>query len=184
MGTRSTPVKRGSRSDACPIRIYRRPRLRTLATAAALTFGSLAIPAAALADGAIDPNFNGTGYHLGTPAEGIVLAGAVNRVATVVQADGKIVVGGQSSSSGFMTLVRYNLDGSRDTSFNNGTGIVERQFAGTPTTAPGASGAQALTQDTAGNIYVAGFGGSQSQFVARYTPRASTARASSATHRT
>ena len=148
--------------------MYQRRRWRTFATAAALTLGSLAIPAAALADGAIDPNFNGTGYHLGTPAEGIVLGGSVTRVATVVQADGKIVVGGQSAS-GFMTLIRYNLDGSRDASFNNGTGIVERQFRGTPNGSPQGSGATAMTQDAAGNIYVAGFGGSQSEFVARYT---------------
>ncbi|HEY3612740.1 MAG TPA: delta-60 repeat domain-containing protein, partial [Gaiellales bacterium] len=139
-----------------------------------MSLGSLAIPAAALADGAIDPNFHGTGYHFGTtadlttPTDGIVLAGSVTRLGTVVQADGRIVVGGQSSD-GFMTLVRYNLDGSLDHSFNNGTGIVKQQFSGTPAGLPGTSGASALTQDSAGNIYVAGFGGSQSEFAARFT---------------
>ena len=148
--------------------MYRRRRWRTSAATLALTLGSLVIPAAALADGAIDPNFNGTGYRVSAPGDGLMLAGSVTRVATVVQSDGRIVVGGQSAS-GFMTLIRYNADGSRDNSFNNGTGIVERQFSGTPAGVPSASGALALTQDAAGNIYVAGFGGSQSQFVARYT---------------
>ena len=48
--------------------ISRRRRWRTCATTLALTLGSLAVPAAALADGQLDPAFNGTGYHLGTAA--------------------------------------------------------------------------------------------------------------------
>ena len=39
------------------------------ATTLALTLGSLALPAAALADGQLDPTYNGTGYHVGTVAE-------------------------------------------------------------------------------------------------------------------
>jgi hypothetical protein len=76
--------------------MYRRRRWRTCATTLALTLGSLTIPAAALADGAIDPNFNsGMGYRVSAPGDGLMLAGSVTRVATVVQSDGRIVVGGQ-----------------------------------------------------------------------------------------
>ena len=64
------PVNCGSRSDACPTRCHRRRRWRTLATTVALTLGSLAMPAAALADGQLDPAFNGTGYHVGTVGRG------------------------------------------------------------------------------------------------------------------
>ena len=93
--------------------MYRRRRWRTFATTLALTLGSLAIPAAALADGQIDPTFNGTGYHVGTVAEGTVFSNTDNRVPMVVQANGSIVVGG--SRGGAMTLIRYNLDGALDT---------------------------------------------------------------------
>ena len=44
----------------------------------------------------------------------------------IVQADGKIVAGG--SRGGLMTLVRYNVNGSIDTSFGSG-GFATRQFA-------------------------------------------------------
>ena len=84
----------------------------------------------------------------------------------IVQSDGKIVAGG--SRGGSMTLVRYNVNGTIDTSFGSG-GFATRQFAGTPTGSPGTSGAVAMTQDAAGNIIVAGFGGSQSMVVARFT---------------
>ena len=47
----------------------------------------------------------------------------------VMQADGKIVIGG--SRGGSMTLVRYNVDGSIDTTFGAG-GFATRQFGGTP----------------------------------------------------
>ena len=67
-----------------------------------------------------------------------------------------------------MTLVRYNVNGTIDTSFGSG-GFATRQFAGTPNGRPGTSGAVAMTQDAAGNIIVAGFGGSQSMVVARFT---------------
>jgi uncharacterized delta-60 repeat protein len=139
----------------------RRRRWRTFASTLALTLGSLAIPATALADGAIDPNFNGTGYAVGP-----LFSGQDNRVPMVIESDGKIVVGG--SSGGSMTLLRYNLDGSLDTTFGSG-GAAQRQFAGTPTGSVGTSGATAMTLDTNGDILVAGYGGSQSMFVARYT---------------
>ena len=129
--------------------MYRRRRgWRTVASTLALTLGSLAIPAAALADGLIDPNFNGTGYAVG-PA----FSGQDNRVPMVIEPDGKIVVGG--SAGGAMTLIRYNLDGSVDSTFGNG-GVAQRQITGTPNGAPGTSGATAMTLDTNGTILVAG----------------------------
>jgi uncharacterized delta-60 repeat protein len=140
----------------------RRRRWRTVASTLALTLGSLAIPATALADGLIDPNFNGTGYAVG-PA----FSGQDNRVPMVIEPDGKIVVGG--SAGGAMTLIRYNLDGSVDSTFGNG-GVAQRQITGTPNGSPGLSGATAMTLDTNGTILVAGYGGSQSMFVARYSP--------------
>ena len=161
-GERSTPVNCGSRSDACPNRcIDGDEGGAQFASTLALTLGSLAIPAAALADGLIDPNFNGTGYAVG-PA----FSGQDNRVPMVIEPDGKIVVGG--SAGGAMTLIRYNLDGSVDSTFGNG-GVAQRQITGTPNGAPGLSGATAMTLDTNGTILVAGFGGSQSMFVARYS---------------
>ena len=84
----------------------------------------------------------------------------------IVQGDGKIVAGG--SRGGFMTLVRYNVNGTIDTSFGSG-GFATQQFAGTPNGGPGTSGAVAMTQDAAGKIVVAGFGGSQSMVVARFS---------------
>ena len=92
--------------------ITRRRRWRTCATTLALTLGSLAVPAAALADGQLDPAFNGTGYHLGTAGEGTVFTNSDNRIPMIAQADGRIVVGG--SRGGLMTLVRYNANGTLD----------------------------------------------------------------------
>ena len=70
------------------------------------------LPAAALADGQLDTTFNGTGAHVGTAAENTIFNNVENRLPMVVQGDGKIVVGG--SRGGFMTLVRYNANGSID----------------------------------------------------------------------
>jgi len=146
--------------------ILRRRFRRACALTFAIGCAALAAPAAALADGQLDPSFNGTGYHVGTAGENLVFTNAENRIPMIVQSDGKIVAGG--SRGGFMTLVRYNLNGSIDTSFGSG-GFATQQFAGTPTGPPGASGAVAMTQDAGGNIIAAGFGGSQSMVVARFT---------------
>jgi uncharacterized delta-60 repeat protein len=150
--------------------ITRRRRWRTCATTLALTLGSLALPAAALADGQLDPAFNGTGYHLGTAAEGTVFTNSDNRIPMVVQTDaanaGKIVVGG--SRGGLMTLVRYNVNGTIDTTFGNG-GLATASIGGTPSQTSGNSGATAMTLDAAGNIIAAGYGGSQSMVVVRFT---------------
>ena len=157
--------------------IERGRRLRTLALTLALSVGSLAVPAAALADGGIDSTFNGSGYHFGSDGAGIDLDPVVDRVPTVrvpvvAQSDGKIVIGGRSADD-FMTLVRYNVDGSLDTTFGSG-GVVRQQFPVTPGTvanppALGPSGAVAMTQDASGNLLVAGIGGGASEFVARFS---------------
>ena len=146
--------------------ILRRRFRRACALTFAIGCAALAAPAAALADGQLDPSFNGTGYHVGTAGEGLIFTNVENRIPMIVQSDGKIVAGG--SRAGAMTLVRYNVNGTIDTSFGSG-GFATKQFAGTPTGAPGASGAVAMTQDAAGNIIAAGFGGSQSMVVARFT---------------
>ena len=146
--------------------IHHRRLRRAVALCLAAACAALAAPAAALADGQLDPAFNGTGYHVGSSAEGTLFDNVENRIPMVVQSDGKIVAGG--SRAGFMTLVRYNAGGSIDTSFGSG-GFVTRQFAGTPSGGVGSSGAVAMTLDPSGNIVVAGFGGAQSMVVARFS---------------
>jgi len=145
--------------------MFRRRRWRTFAATLALTLGSLVIPAAALADGQLDPAFNGTGFHVGTAAEGTLFNNTDTRIPMIVQANGSVVIGG--SRGGFMTLARYTAAGHLDTSFGT-NGFATAQFAGTPNSAPGNSGATAMTTDGSGNIIVAGFGASQSEFAARF----------------
>ena len=77
-------------------------------------------------DGTLDTSFNGTGKVITS-----VGSEAVAR-SVVVQADQKIVVAGYSVVSGNnwdFAVIRYNTDGSLDTSFN-GTGIVTANFGG------------------------------------------------------
>ncbi len=76
-------------------------------------------------DGSLDPSFDGDG-KLATGVGGISLAYAL-----AIQPDGKIVAGGiTSNGTNFdFALVRYNTNGSLDTSFN-GSGIVTTAFAG------------------------------------------------------
>ena len=146
--------------------MYRRRRWRTFATTLALTLGSLTIPAIAMADGQLDPAYNGgAGYRLGTGGE--MFSNIENRIPMVVQADGRIIAGGSRGNA--MTLVRYNVNGTIDTTFGpDGTGYVTRQYSGTAAGTLGNSGAVAMTLDGA-NIVVAGFGGSQSIFAARFS---------------
>ena len=160
----------GSRSDACPIRSTRRRRWRTFATTLALTLGSLAMPAAALADGQLDPAFNGTGYHVGTAAEGTVFANTDNRIPMVVQARRR-ASSSAAPRGGFMTLVRYNANGTHRHD-------VRRHGTGFATHAVRRHGRRRARQqrrhgDDArrrwADIIVAGFGGSQSMVVARFT---------------
>ncbi len=74
------------------------------------------------ADGSLDPSFAGDGIvttNLGARGYG-------NSVA--IQSDGKIVVAGTSNEN--LYVVRYNADGSLDTSFGGGDGIVTMDLGG------------------------------------------------------
>jgi len=111
-------------------------------------------------DGSLDITF-GTGGKVTTD-----LGGADNQArAMVLQNDGKIVVAGFAIVAGnydFM-IVRYNTDGSLDTTFN-GTGIVTTDFGGTDDFAY----AVAIQED--GKIVAAGHTSNGVIALARYNP--------------
>jgi uncharacterized delta-60 repeat protein len=71
-----------------------------------------------LADGTLDTSFNGTGVVV--TALGSIPGHDYDRLA--LQADGKIVVGGQSGSD--FALMRYNADGSPDAGFGSAGRVV------------------------------------------------------------
>jgi uncharacterized delta-60 repeat protein len=90
----------------------------------------------------------------------------------VIQADGKIVLGGYASgghSSGYdFALARYNANGSPDTAFGNG-GVATADFSGSD------DRIHAVTIDGNNNIVAAGntgagYGPSKNFAVARFTP--------------
>jgi uncharacterized delta-60 repeat protein len=149
-----------------PVAILTRERLRA-ATAAGVLLAALAGAAIAYADGALDPGFNGGAPRVGTNAQGLAWSTQSLRIPAVVQADGRIVVAGQSGSA--MTLARFNANGTLDTTYGTG-GFATARFAGTPAGSPGASAATALALDPSGDVLAAGFGGSQSMVVARFSP--------------
>ena len=70
------------------------------------------------ADGTLDTSFGG--------GDGVAFAGIVGRAeAMVLQADGKVVLSGYTTTGGYQVcLVRFNTDGSLDTSFGGGDGIA------------------------------------------------------------
>ena len=111
------------------------------------------------ADGSPDTSFGG--------GDGIVTTDlGVNEVGTtvVVQADGKILVGGHSDGAGTdFLVVRYNTDGSLDTSFGGGDGVVTTSFGGTAADIP-----TSLVVQPDGKIVVAGGGGNYDLAIARY----------------
>ena len=106
-------------------------------------------------DGSLDTTFNATGTKPGTVTTSIV--GSINDYANAlgIQSDGKIVVAGYSynGTKYNITLVRYNTDGSLDTTFN-ATGTKP----GTVTTSIGSidDEAHALVIQSDGKIVVAG----------------------------
>ena len=115
----------------------------------------------AVPDGSLDTGFNGTGEVITT---GLGPLGAAAR-GVAVQTDDRIVAAGVSHDnfSGAIALVRYNTDGSLDTSFN-GTGKV-----GTSVGSYSAAYATALQSD--GKIVIAGYtynSGATSFVLARY----------------
>ena len=113
------------------------------------------------ANGSLDTTFNGTGKV--TTAIG---SGGDDGYSVVVQSDGKIVVAGQAVIGGFndFALVRYNINGTLDTSFN-GTGKV------TTAIGSGDDAGQSVTVQADGKIVAAGYatiGGNTDLALVRY----------------
>ncbi|MER6187399.1 calcium-binding protein [Streptomyces sp. NPDC001652] len=80
-------------------------------------------------DGTPDSTFGGDGTVTANPAGPVLQEGGDGR-ALALQADGKIVVGGEVGSTRFdFALMRFNTDGSVDTGFD-GDGIVRTDFGG------------------------------------------------------
>jgi uncharacterized delta-60 repeat protein len=107
-----------------------------------------------LSAGALDPTFgNGAGYVITSLTNGID-----NGSAPLIQPDGKIIVPGPATtilkhgSSTVVSLVRYNPDGSLDTSFGNGGEVIG------PVTAYGDVTAALYPTATAPKIVVSGIG--------------------------
>lgn len=104
-------------------------------------------------DGSLDTTFGaaGTGFvitemngYLGESIESIM-----------VQPDGKIVVAGGADLEPKVGLVRYNSDGTLDTTFGGGDGIVKFRFASSPSTEWDTVTTAALQPD--GKILVGGY---------------------------
>jgi len=99
-------------------------------------------------NGSFDPSFGGVGYVTNTP----LLSDKAKDVA--IQADGKIVVAGDSTVTGDsdVTVMRLNANGTFDTSFN-ATGYIRTDL--------GSAGdlGEALQIQSDGKILVAGTGG-------------------------
>ncbi|HEY9369462.1 calcium-binding protein, partial [Streptomyces sp.] len=126
----------------------RRGRLGAAAFVAAMSL-VLGLPGvAAAAPGDLDPSFSNDGKVT------VDVANAEGNSDVLVQADGKIVTLG--SGSDFeqpydFILVRHNADGSRDTTFGGGDGVVFTDF-GTGSQ----DDARALVQDSDGKLVVVG----------------------------
>ena len=106
-----------------------------------------------LSDGSLDPTF-GTNGIVTTDLGGTDYAYGV-----AIQSDGKIVVAGQTGTD--FALVRYNTDGSLDTTFGS-NGWTTTDFGGTDC-------AYGVAMQSDGKIVVAGCSGSS--FALRVTPR-------------
>lgn len=112
-------------------------------------------------DGTLDPSFNGSGIVTTPIGDGGDLGQGV-----ALQPDGKIVVAGNSytGSCNAFAMVRYQGDGSLDTTFN-GTGKVVTPFAS------GDAGCSAIALQTDGKIVLVGtaYNGADYDFaLARY----------------
>lgn len=90
------------------------------------TIGAAPLASAGGGGSGLDPSFDGDGlttFNIGTQANDAWPADMG------IQADGKIVIAGESRGSGaVMALVRYNPDGSLDSSFD-GDGVVTTNFS-------------------------------------------------------
>ncbi len=114
-------------------------------------------------DGSLDTTFGGDGVVI-TP----VTAGTVTEMANSValQADGKLVVAGVGSGPDF-ALARFNVDGSLDTTFGGGDGVV------TTTVGAGFARDEALrvTVQGDGKIVVVGYVQNVSTFPPPFAPQ-------------
>jgi uncharacterized delta-60 repeat protein len=77
------------------------------------------------APGGLDPSFGGDGKVLTNLTPGFDFAGGV-----AIQGDGKIVAAGMAD--GRFGLVRYRVNGTRDTTFGGGDGWVATDFGDGP----------------------------------------------------
>ncbi|WP_037624563.1 DUF11 domain-containing protein [Streptomyces aureus] len=112
-------------------------------------------------DGTPDPTFGGDGSVTANPAGQTLQEGGDGR-ALALQPDGKIVVGGEVGTTAFdFALMRFNTDGSVDTTFD-GDGIVRTDFGDYDSV-------EGLAVQPDGKIVAAG--GSGARFaLARYLP--------------
>ena len=126
------------------------------------------------ADGSLDTTFGTDHDSSGSPDGYVTTAiGTHNDVANAValQSDGKIVVAGygNTASTTDIALVRYNANGSLDTTFG-----TDHDSSGNPdgyvtTTIGPSSIARAVAIQSDGKIVVAGYGNGGNFLVARYT---------------
>jgi len=105
------------------------------------------------ADGTMDTTFNGTGYVVSNISDGANKDDAGNAVA--IDSSERILVAGYLHSGGisYMTIWRYNSNGTLDTSFNSGQGWLTRNNAA------GGNGddqANSIAIDGSGKILAAG----------------------------
>ncbi|MDX3751136.1 calcium-binding protein [Streptomyces sp. AK08-02] len=115
-------------------------------------------------DGTPDTTFGGDGTVTANPAGPVPQEGGDGR-ALALQPDGKIVVGGQVGSTRFdFALMRFNSNGSVDTSFD-GDGIVRTDFGGY-------EAVESLAVQSDGKIVAAGAGDDRAA-LARYNSNGS-----------
>jgi len=111
-------------------------------------------------NGSLDTSFGVSGKvitHIGT--------GDTSANAIVIQSDGRIVAAGYGSNGAYFALVRYNMNGSLDTSFG-GTGIITTSVGGNSS-----AEANAVALQTDGKIIAVGesYNGSNQDFaIVRY----------------
>ncbi|MCL4557068.1 MAG: hypothetical protein M1491_00265 [Deltaproteobacteria bacterium] len=104
------------------------------------------------ANGTLDTSFNGTGYVTNSNAAG---GNSAQGYSIITDAQGRILVTGvawAASNNTYMTIWRYNANGTLDTSFN-GTGYVTNNNAAGGSYAEGSS----IITDAQGRILVTGY---------------------------
>ncbi len=134
------------------IRRLRKPELKRFVLAPVLGLALVIVAIAAAAPGALDPSFGSGGKVTTTGSPGVYLNRAF---ALIRQPDGKLVAAGYSSTPSSrldFALVRYNANGSLDTTFGPGrTGIVTTPIG------RGDDIANALVRQPDGKLVAAGF---------------------------